>query len=242
MRIEKAVEVFVRAFALTRSLTHPYLAEWVDGAWAMRDGPGRRGDPRNEEWVGYGLAPTQLDRVVGRHARGRFVVAYVVQSHSQELEARREFKGLGYRLTAIEPLFVHALADLPAVSSPVSVLRVQDETLALRLGKELRRRPLGPDAFAEDAAWRQYVAEVDGALVGWVASLAACDAAWCANLYVKPDHRRQGIAKALMARMLADDQALGRSASVLLSSHTGAQLYPTLGYRQIGTLLLYALR
>jgi hypothetical protein len=42
--------------------------------------------------------------------------------------------------------------------------------------------------------------------------------------------------------MLRDDRAAGASAGVLLASHTGAKLYPSVGYEQIGTLLLFTPR
>jgi hypothetical protein len=37
--------------------------------------------------------------------------------------------------------------------------------------------------------------------------------------------------------MLREARHAGAETAVLLSSHTGAMLYPVLGYRQIGTLL-----
>lgn len=51
--------------------------------------------------------------------------------------------------------------------------------------------------------------------------------------------RRRGIARALLGRMLQDDRAYGATLAVLLASHTGAKLYPLIGYQQIGELLLY---
>ena len=62
---------------------------------------------------------------------------------------------------------------------------------------------------------------------------------WCANLYVKPDYRRRGIGRALMCQMLRDDLRHGSQLAVLAASHTGALLYPIVGYEQIGTLLSY---
>ncbi|MCB8932511.1 MAG: GNAT family N-acetyltransferase [Fimbriimonadaceae bacterium] len=241
MRIEEAVEAFVRGFAFTRSLAHPYVVERIEDVWVMRDGPGKKGDPRNEEWVALGLAPERVDDVAGRHARGRFAVAWVCPLGESDLEERAGFKALGYRLGATEPLFVHDLQAVPVAESPAIVSRVEDPERAARLGRLLRRKPLRDEFLAEDSAWRQYVAEIDGEIVGWVASIDAGTARWCANLQVVREHRRKGIAKALMGRMLEDDRRLGDRASVLLSSHTGAHLYPTVGYRQLGTLLLYTL-
>ncbi len=86
---------------------------------------------------------------------------------------------------------------------------------------------------------RQYVALIGGAIVGWVASITVDDATWCSNLHVQPAHRRRGIGRALMVRMLRDDRAAGAALSVLTASHSGAMLYPTIGYEQVATLLLF---
>jgi predicted acetyltransferase len=58
--------------------------------------------------------------------------------------------------------------------------------------------------------------------------------------FVVPSHRRRGIARALLTRMLADDKAYGAQANILLSSYAGAKLYPTVGYEEIGELLMFA--
>jgi hypothetical protein len=42
-----------------------------------------------------------------------------------------------------------------------------------------------------------------------------------------------------MTRTMSDDRALGITNNVLLASHTGAMLYPHIGFRQFGTLYIY---
>jgi hypothetical protein len=42
--------------------------------------------------------------------------------------------------------------------------------------------------------------------------------------------------------MLRDDREHGADRAVLTASHTGALLYPLVGYRQIATLYLYTPR
>jgi GNAT superfamily N-acetyltransferase len=79
----------------------------------------------------------------------------------------------------------------------------------------------------------------EGTPVGWVSSVSVGDCAWCANLFIAPSHRRQGIARALLRRMLTQDKAGGGQENILLSSHTGAKLYPTIGYEMIGELLMF---
>jgi len=70
----------------------------------------------------------------------------------------------------------------------------------------------------------------------------AGNSTWCSNMYVRPACRRRGIGRALLAQMLRDDRARGAAKSVLLASHTGALVYPRVGYEQIGVLLIFAPR
>ena len=42
-----------------------------------------------------------------------------------------------------------------------------------------------------------------------------------------------------MTALLTDDKRSGIRASTLLASHTGAMLYPSVGYRRIATLYLF---
>ena len=54
--------------------------------------------------------------------------------------------------------------------------------------------------------------------------------------------KRAGIGRALLSRMLRDDRALGSVCSVLTASHTGALLYPRVGYERIGMLFMFVPR
>jgi predicted acetyltransferase len=58
-------------------------------------------------------------------------------------------------------------------------------------------------------------------------------------MYVNPAYRRQGIARALLNRMLTDDRDNGATANILLASHTGSKLYPTVGYETLGMLYMF---
>jgi GNAT superfamily N-acetyltransferase len=236
---EAAIEAFVRGFCFTRSFTHPYVAERVGPLWVMRDAPRKSGDYRREEWVGHGVAPAEWDRVVRRHARGHFTLCVIHAVDEPDAPLREAFKSLGYRLQTTEPLMVHRLARIPRFDSPAKVERVATQDMADRLAKAARSRQVLPQHFSRDSALRQYVALVGGELVGWVKSIDAGDATWCSNMYVKEDFRRRGIARAMLSRMLRDDRAAGAKAAVLLASHTGAKLYPVVGYEQIGTLLMF---
>jgi GNAT superfamily N-acetyltransferase len=239
--IETAIEAFVRGFCATKSQTHPYEHTRIGKLWMMRDAPRR--NPRNyrkEEWIAYHVRPDEVDRVARQQTRGRFFVCSISGMDESDEPIRAAYKQLGYRLLSSEPLFIHRLARIPRLAAPAEIEHVRTSELAERFGKASRSRPIPADLLADHAPFRQYVAHDDGEIVGWVRSVDAGDSTWCSNMYVRPAHRRRGIGKAMLAKMLRDDRKLGKKWSVLLSSHAGAMLYPHVGYEQIGLLLIWA--
>lgn len=238
--ISQAVEVFARGFSYTRSFTHPFPAERMEKLWVIRDAPRQRGNYRREEWVAYALSAQEIDQTARRHTRGHFVVCAICAEGEDQRQLRADFKTLNYRLITTEPLMIHPLVDIPPFSSPATIERVMTAEWATPLAKAARAQQILPQHFVEDAPLRQYVALLDQQLVGWVRSIVVDNATWCSDMFVKPEFRRRGIARALLSRLLQDDHSHGASQAVLLASHTGAKLYPVVGYQQIGTLLLYA--
>jgi GNAT superfamily N-acetyltransferase len=241
-RMARAIEVFVRGFAFTRSFTHPCQAERVGPLWLVRDAPRQRGDYRIEEWTAYGVAPEEVDALVRVQARGRYAICAIcpVDQPSAPLAAR--FKALGYRLGRTEPLMVHPLGRLPQGEAPARIERVMTVAMAERLARVARTRLIRPDQLSPDAPVRQYLALIDDQIVGWVRSIVVGDATWCANMFVNPPVRRQGIGRALLGHLLQDDRRYGAHLAVLLATHTGAKLYAAAGYEQIGTLLYFTPR
>jgi GNAT superfamily N-acetyltransferase len=116
--------------------------------------------------------------------------------------------------------------------------------MADRLAKAARARQVLPAHLAagDDAPLRQYVALIDDQIVGWVRSITTPAGTWCSNMFVARTWRRRGIGRAMLCRMLRDDRDHGAAAAVLTASHTGALLYPIVGYRPIATLFLYTPR
>ncbi|SDT24913.1 GNAT family N-acetyltransferase [Actinopolymorpha singaporensis] len=251
----RAVEVFARGYAFVRSATHPYLCERVEGsgtAWVLRDAPRR--DPRRgrrEEWVGHGPAAADLDALAGAHARTHFALSVIRRLEEPDGPLRSAYKSRGFRFRGAEPLMIHRLGLMPsppaartAEGTLVRTTRVTTPALAERLGAVTRRRPLGPEFLAEDSPQRQYAALAGAEIVGWVSSVVVrfadgSVATWCADMYVAAEHRRRGIARALLARMLRDDRKHASTASVLTASRAGAELYRSAGYDQLGELLLF---
>jgi len=242
--IEHAIQVFLRGFTFVRSVTHPYLAERVGGLWVMRDGERRRGEYRNEEWVVYGPKPAAADRVARKHTRGRFEISVIHEVGKPDEDLRSGYRNLGYRLGETEPLMVHRLGKIPNFKAPagVEVQRVLTAEMAQQLAKATKSRPITVEDLQDDSRLRQYVAVMGEKIVGWVKSIAAEDSRWCSHMQVLPDFRRRGIGRAMLCRMLRDDRSGGAKAGVLLSSHTGAKLYPIVGYEQIATLYLFTPR
>jgi GNAT superfamily N-acetyltransferase len=260
--VEQAVEVFVRGFAVARSGTHPYVPARVGPVWVMRDAPRRNEKKyRREEWVAHGVAPADVDAVVRRHARGGFAVCPIRTVDEPPEPLRAEYKELGYRLTGTEPLMIHRLGRVPrATSTGVVVKRVTTARLADRLAADSGSRRIPSEYLSADSPVRQYVAVEGQAVVGWVQSIVVrlnpdvgvrsggaaerkgTHMTWCSDMFVQESHRRRGIGRALLARMLQDDRRYGAAASVLLASHVGARLYPVVGYEQIGELLAYSPR
>lgn len=249
--LDRAIEVFVRGFAVTKSFTHPYVPERVGPAWVMRDGPRR--DPRKyrrEEWTATAVDPADLHRLATGHSRSRFALCPVRAMVDDQQELRRAYKALGYRFGGVEAMMVHRLRGIPRPRPPgeIAVVQVTTPELADRLHAATRRRQLLPEHLGPGSPLRQYAALDGDAVVGWVQSITVRretpeggseDLTWCSNMYVLPEHRRRGIARALMSRMLADDRRHGAVAAVLLASTVGAHLYPVVGYDQIGELLIF---
>jgi GNAT superfamily N-acetyltransferase len=241
--VARAIEIFVRGFCFGRSRTHPYECLQVEGTWFMRDAPRRNASGyRKEEWVAYGVEPAKVDVLARERTRGRYAIC-AVQANGESSDAlRAEYKRLGYRLLATEPLFVHRLKRIPRCSSPAAITRVRTADMAARLAKATRSRPLVAQDLADESPIRQYVATESNSIVGWVRSVRVASAAWCCDMYVHPSHRRKGIGSALLTKMLRVDRARNATSSVLLSSHTGALRYPNVGYEQIVMLYMFSPR
>jgi GNAT superfamily N-acetyltransferase len=241
--IDFAIEVFVRGHCVGRSHTFPYEAARVGPVWVMRDAPRKKpSDYRKEEWIAHGVEPTEVDGLARQHTRGRFFVCALLGEGEPDQPTRAAYKALGYRLLATEGFFVQRLKRIPKLPSPASIERVRTPALAERLGKITRRRPIASEFFGDDSPFRQYVALQDQDIVGRVRSVDAAGATWCADMYVDTSHRRRGIGRALLSRMLRDDRARGSKCSVLTASRTGALLYPHVGYERIGMLYMFAPR
>ena len=83
---------------------------------------------------------------------------------------------------------VHPLKRIPRAPVPMTVRRVDTQTLADRLTKAARSRQILPEHLSKEAPLRCYVALHGDVPIGWVSSIVVSDSTWCSNMYVKPRH------------------------------------------------------
>jgi GNAT superfamily N-acetyltransferase len=238
--IPRAIEVFARGVTFTRSFTFPCVVHRVGALWVMRDAPRKReADYRREEWIAHDVPPESADAIIRKHARGRFCISAIHAADESDAPLRAGYKALGYRLGTTEPVFAHRLDGIPKLPQPFPIVRVTTQALADRLEKAAGRRQVLPEHFKKNSPLRQYTALDGEHVVGWVRSIDCGGATWVSNMHVLPKFRRRGIGKSLLEKMLRDDRAAGAKYSLLTASHTGAMLYPLVGYELIAGLLLY---
>jgi GNAT superfamily N-acetyltransferase len=251
MTLEDAAEAFVRGFSFTKAYAKPYVAEQIGRSWLMRDDP-VRAKGRLAEWVLIRTAPRDAAELLRTRVLPRCAVSYLRALDEDREQLRTGFRDLGYRMLHSEALMFHRLQSVASPSSKHEVLRVTEPGQAELLRRAARTRQILPEHLSPaETTIRQYMALVDGEPAGWVRSIAAGPAMYCRIVVsagercsgricrVRAAFRRRGLARSLMARMLQDDRRAGGPASVLLASKAGATLYPSLGYEELGELLVF---
>lgn len=81
----------------------------------------------------------------------------------------------------------------------------------------------------------------DGAVQGFITSLAYQRSGWIGNLIVRPDQRRNGIGSLLMGRCMEALASSGVRTVWLTASSSGAPLYERLGFRPIDRIVRWRL-
>ena len=89
-----------------------------------------------------------------------------------------------------------------------------------------------------DNKWALWLVALDGdTVVGYIGSQTAVDETDVMNVAVHPDHRRQGIAEALIEKLVLELKARGSHALMLevrASNAPAISLYEKLGFLQVG--------
>lgn len=153
---------------------------------------------------------------------------------------RETYERGSYRLDDTETLMVCDLAVLaPLTPSPGVTLLREEEADWHNCNDPQGTRWALPENLA-DPRMAHYAIVRDGQLVARGRNLwLDAQHSYVSRVYVAEAWRGQGLARALMARLLADDIARGARWSVLTASRMGERLYRGLGYRALGTILLF---
>lgn len=249
LSLADAIATFAVTFAAGKSVRHPYVATDLGSCrWRLADADRKRAaDYRGEEWV------CLADDVVGTveqaeadaRSRDRWAVSVLLPEGNDDGPLRATMRARGHRLMRTESMMLRPLtgrgsAVAAAGDNPAAIVRLSTPEQTEELRKATRRRLFLPEWTEGDRPFlRQFLAYIGDALVGWVGSMRLGDIGSVTNLYVVAAHRRRRVGAALMTHLLADDKRHGIVASTLLASHSGAMLYPRVGYRRIATLYLY---
>lgn len=240
--LDDCVEVFARGLAFSRSLARPCLVSKIGTSWWLRDSADN-GHRRNDEWIAAsGADPQKLDHGARERAMGRFLISAVAADADEETRLRASYRTLGYRLWRTEPLMARSTLRISrsAVAS-AEVRRVETEALATQLAKAARAK-LMPREYLQGkqpSLVRCHVAMISDRIAGWARSISLGSSGWCDTMFVASEFRRRGLGRALVETMLRADRTAGATASVLVARHVGAKLYAAIGYRTVGTVLVF---
>ncbi len=111
------------------------------------------------------------------------------------------------------------------------IQQIEQQSFSVPWTDAMLRMQLQPDSHVF------LTAEADGAVVGYVGMLYVLDEGYISNVAVRPDHRRRGVAEALLAALEARGRALMLSFLTLEVRERNAAaiaLYEKRGYRIAG--------
>ena len=111
------------------------------------------------------------------------------------------------------------------------IQQIEQQSFSVPWTDAMLRMQLQPDSHVF------LTAEADGAVVGYVGMLYVLDEGYISNVAVRPDHRRRGVAEALLAALEARGRALMLSFLTLEVRERNAAaiaLYEKRGYRITG--------
>jgi GNAT superfamily N-acetyltransferase len=231
--IREAADVFAHSYVLQRSLARPAEVHRAGPLLVMRDSVPKK-DPRKQEILAFDPDPAANVAAVRAYGPPHHALDIFTPNEIDLPALKTAYKSLGYRYQAHEPFMVFDLAQ--PLSPPKFEVRLATAEEAMALAKADRAPALRPEDI-EAQRIRVFFAERDGRHIGGVRNFRVVDgASYVANMFVAEEHRRRGLATALMTALLLDARELGDRWSVLLASQMGHPLYRSLGYERIGTL------
>jgi GNAT superfamily N-acetyltransferase len=154
---------------------------------------------------------------------------------------REAFERGGYRLDDSEALMTCDLAAAPAPEAGWEVVQVRT---AEEAAWHNAHDPQGitwilPENLVDPRMAHYAIAQDDQLLSRGRNLRLDAHHSYVSRVYTAETHRGQGLARALMARLLADERARGARWSVLTASRMGESLYARIGYRRLGAILIF---
>lgn len=86
---------------------------------------------------------------------------------------------------------------------------------------------------------RHYIGWLDNTAVGTATLVLSGKVAGVWNVGTLPEHRKHGVATAIMRHILSEARSLGYQSSMLLASNEGLPLYARLGYETLSTIRVF---
>lgn len=238
MDLERSIDIFGHGYAATRSFTYPCEYVRIGPVGLVRDALARKKNRRSEEVLALGPPENGLAEAVRAAPTGRYAVCAFHEPEVDEKPFREAWKAEGYRVRCREAMMARRPAELD-VPSPLPITAVETPEQMEALKQAAGSRQLLPEHLGGDEH-RAWYAHDGGRPVAWCRASRVGDCTWLSNVYTVDDYRRRGLARAVLAAMLADDLRRGIEWSVLLASTAGGKLYPTIGYDLLGWLQLFS--
>lgn len=191
-----------------------------------------------EEFFAYACAPAE---VLAALAEARTLPRAYLSVLDDRPGLQEAYEGAGYRLDDTEALMACDLRQIrpPAPEPDVRIVRTVAEAAWYNTHDPQERFWILPDNLA-DRRMTHYAIVHDGQLVARGRNLHLDTRhSYVSRVYTAEAYRRRGFAAQLMQRLLADDIARGAHWSILSASRQGQALYTRLGYRALGTILIF---
>lgn len=243
MTIKEAIDVHIRLVIDNKSRTWPFECVDYGPLRLLRDAKERKHDPRSTKFIAQGVDVKTVAKTIREYRPAKFQINVVIGPDQNVAKVKEDYKSQGFRLMCTFPCFVRELTSLDKGEQigDLRIARVQTLDEAAAVAKAAGGKQIEPEHVGVEKAPKQlYAAWIGEEPVAWVQSIQLQpEAVWVSNMFVACDHRRKGIGKALMRLVLEEDRKRGAKHSVLYSSPLGMNLYPSLGYKQIGVMLLF---
>lgn len=154
---------------------------------------------------------------------------------------RDAYEKIGYQVNFVETLMARPLTNLsiPDKRADVKWVRGHDR-LDWVNHIEGQEDAAAMPADLDDPTFRFYVLRQDKRTLCRARSAHYSDTiAWGSHVFTDPAYRKQGLAQAVMKKLLWDDAAAGHTFNFLLSTQAGHSLYHHLGYQNIATVATF---